>query len=161
MRARLLAVPMVLGLLACETTPRPEVAPAEAAPPSAAALPAQPGDTAAGLQVELVGSDPCVLRYGAAAPDRELPLRVSPPCSFHRGPAGAIRTLGVEDARVFLIERSIPDPAHPGDCRTSIQAVVVSRDTVRGSDAVADVATCAPAVWDEKMFIGLAQEGAR
>ena len=91
--------------------------------------------------------------------DGELDLLLDWPCRFHLDTHGALRTRQVGDSHVLLVESSEALPASSRNCRTTLQAVRSGRHGLEASPAVSRVATCPPFEWDEKVFIGLFENG--
>lgn len=145
-----------IALCSCE---RPQVASSRPQAPTTEVRPAEAVDSVAGFRVHLVDSNPCALRYSREASVKELLLKVSSPCVFHRDPSGALRVQRVKDRTVFLIESSVHDPDQPGDCKTEVQGITVSPTGLTASSQVERVAMCTPFQWDEVMFIGLSAPG--
>lgn len=113
--------------------------------------------TVLGYRIELVNSDPCVVRYGRGGEMTDLRLGLSPPCTLHRNADGTVRVRPVKGLQALLVQRSTPAPERPGDCDTHVQALVVAPESVRSSTAVSRVAMCLPFQWDDVMFIGLVE----
>src|SRR5215208_6076077 len=47
--------------------------------------------TVLGFRIQLIGSDPCRLRYSLGEKANEVPLLIPPPCTFHRERDGTVR----------------------------------------------------------------------
>jgi hypothetical protein len=113
-------------------------------------------DTIGGVRVRLLDANTCILAYGDGAAEHQLPLKLPSACQLHRDTTGAVRVHETAGGRhIFLVEHSVPNPERPGDCRTQVQAVVLSPDGAHRSSAVDSVAACLPAHWDDVMFLGL------
>jgi hypothetical protein len=100
-------------------------------------------------------SNRCMLTYTAPPIEGSFELQLSPPCDFHRHLDGKPRVISLSSGAVILVESSGPNFQHPGDCKTQIQGIRITKQQVFVSQRIAKVASCPPFQWDEKMFIGL------
>ena len=86
---------------------------------------------------------------------RAIDLVIPYPCSVHRDPDGEVRIVEVSGSKLVVVESSIPDPDFPADCRTSLQALRITGDSLEASSYSDTVAACPPFQWDRKVFTGL------
>jgi hypothetical protein len=78
-------------------------------------------------------------------------LDLSGNCQFNKAEDGLVRAVKVNNNFVFAVEASEPIP-ETRDCKTRIQAVIVSSRGVRLSSAVQNISMCPPISLDQKMF---------
>ena len=97
----------------------------------------------------------CHLLYSSPLSKGKLTLRVIPPCDFHRFPDGRVRIMPTKKGDVMLVESSRPHPNRPKDCYTQVQAVRITKEQIKVSSAISEVAMCLPFQWDDVMFLGL------
>lgn len=99
----------------------------------------------------------CELVYGVSAESSSIRMQLPSPCQFAKRKDGSIRIIESENGSVLLVEssRSVLTPAPSGaavDCDTHLRGVIVTDKGVQLSRDIQKVSTCAPALWDEKMF---------
>ena len=99
----------------------------------------------------------CKLSYVAGPNSGAIPLLLSAPCQFASDATGSVRVVESAGVLVLIVESSQRSPPLvPGganvDCDTRLRGVVVTPTGVHLSPGTQLVATCAPALWDEKMF---------
>lgn len=99
----------------------------------------------------------CKLSYGVGTGSDTVSLQLTPPCQFASNATGEARIVESAGVSVLIVESSRRSPPLvPGgadiDCDTSLRGVVVAPTGVHLSRGTKLSATCAPSLWDEKLF---------
>ena len=82
-------------------------------------------------------------------------LKIPYPCNFHLGKDQKIRIIEQKNNKYIILEHSIPHSELPDDCKTSLQAVMISDTQVKASEYFDVVASCTPYQWDVKIFTAM------